>query len=53
MGGSANISQLGDWQRNRGLIGGVVVSSIELVHTPWTGGIMVVAAVVLTGFLPN
>jgi multidrug resistance protein len=31
------------------LIGGVVVDSIGLVHTPWIGGMMVLVAVVLTG----
>ncbi len=31
------------------LIGGVVIDSIGLVHTPWIGGLMVLAAVVLTG----
>jgi multidrug resistance protein len=30
------------------LVGGVVVDSIGLVHTPWVGGLMVLAAVVLT-----
>lgn len=31
------------------LIGGVIVDSVGLVHTPWIGGLMVVVAVVLTG----
>jgi multidrug resistance protein len=31
------------------LIGGVVVDSMGLVHTPWIGGLMVLIAVVLTG----
>ncbi len=31
------------------VIGGMVVDSIGLVHTPWIGGIMVLAAVLLTG----
>jgi multidrug resistance protein len=31
------------------LIGGVVVDSMGLVHTPWIGGLMVLVAVVLTG----
>jgi multidrug resistance protein len=30
------------------LLGGTVVDSIGLVHTPWIGGLMVVAAVILT-----
>jgi multidrug resistance protein len=30
-------------------IGGVVVGSIGLVHTPWIGGLMVLVAVLLTG----
>lgn len=29
-------------------IGGIVVDSIGLVHTPWVGGIMVILAVILT-----
>ncbi|UTT43734.1 MFS transporter [Exiguobacterium aurantiacum] len=29
-------------------IGGIVVDSIGLVHTPWVGGIMVIIAVILT-----
>jgi MFS transporter, DHA1 family, inner membrane transport protein len=32
-------------------VGGVIVDSIGLIHTPWIGGIMVVGAVVLTGWL--
>jgi multidrug resistance protein len=31
------------------LIGGVVVDSIGLKHTPWIGGLMVLVAVILTG----
>jgi len=31
------------------LVGGAVVDSIGLVHTPWIGGLMVAVAVVLTG----
>jgi multidrug resistance protein len=31
------------------LIGGVVVDSIGLVHTPWIGGLMVLSAAALTG----
>lgn len=31
------------------LVGGVVVDSMGLVHTPWIGGLMVVAAIILTG----
>jgi multidrug resistance protein len=31
------------------LVGGAVVDSLGLVHTPWIGGLMVVVAVVLTG----
>ncbi|WP_283152852.1 MFS transporter [Guptibacillus hwajinpoensis] len=32
-------------------VGGVIVDSIGLIHTPWIGAIMVVGAVVLTGWL--
>ncbi|MGB8001588.1 MAG: MFS transporter [Anaerobacillus sp.] len=32
-------------------VGGVTVDSIGLIHTPWIGAIMVVGAVVLTGWL--
>ena len=32
-------------------VGGVIVDSIGLIHTPWIGGIMVVGAVALTGWL--
>jgi multidrug resistance protein len=31
------------------LVGGAIVDSIGLVHTPWIGGLMVLVAVVLTG----
>ncbi|MGO4544051.1 MFS transporter [Paenibacillus sp. 2TAB23] len=31
-------------------LGGVVTDSMGLIHTPWFGGIMVVAAVILTGW---
>lgn len=31
------------------VVGGVVVDTMGLVHTPWIGGLMVVIAVVLTG----
>jgi multidrug resistance protein len=31
------------------LVGGAIVDSIGLVHTPWIGGLMVLIAVVLTG----
>jgi len=31
------------------IIGGAVVDSLGLVHTPWIGGLIVLAAVVLTG----
>ncbi|MCM3749814.1 MFS transporter [Paenibacillus pasadenensis] len=31
------------------LVGGAVIDSIGLVHTPWIGGIMVILAVVLAG----
>ncbi|WP_139488004.1 MFS transporter [Brevibacillus dissolubilis] len=31
------------------LVGGAVVDSIGLVHTPWIGGVMVIFAVLLTG----
>jgi predicted MFS family arabinose efflux permease len=30
------------------IIGGVVIDTIGLVHTPWVGGIMVFGAVILT-----
>lgn len=33
------------------IVGGFVVDGIGLAHTPWVGGIMVAAAVVLTGVL--
>ncbi|MBF0707392.1 MFS transporter [Alkalihalobacillus hwajinpoensis] len=32
-------------------VGGVIVDSIGLIHTPWIGAIMVVGAVALTGWL--
>ncbi|MGA9289674.1 MAG: MFS transporter [Anaerobacillus sp.] len=32
-------------------VGGVTVDSIGLIHTPWIGAIMVVGAVILTGWL--
>ncbi len=31
-------------------IGGLVTDTIGLVHTPWVGAIMVILAVILTGF---
>jgi multidrug resistance protein len=31
------------------LVGGAIVDSIGLMHTPWVGGLMVLGAVVLTG----
>lgn len=31
------------------IIGGLVINSIGIVHTPWVGGIMVIGAVLLTG----
>ncbi|QBP42399.1 MFS transporter [Paenisporosarcina antarctica] len=33
------------------IIGGMVINSIGLVHTPWVGGIMVIGAVLLTALL--
>ena len=30
------------------IIGGIVIQSIGLIHTPWIGGVMVLSAVVLT-----
>ena len=30
------------------IIGGLVINSIGIVHTPWVGGIMVIGAVLLT-----
>lgn len=33
------------------IIGGLVINSIGLVHTPWVGGIMVMGAVLLTALL--
>lgn len=30
--------------------GGVITDSIGLIHTPWVGGLMVLCAVVLTGW---
>jgi multidrug resistance protein len=31
------------------IIGGLVINTIGIVHTPWVGGIMVIGAVLLTG----
>ncbi|WP_282174064.1 MFS transporter [Cytobacillus firmus] len=31
--------------------GGLIVDSIGLIHTPWIGGVMVLGAVILTGWL--
>lgn len=31
-------------------VGGIVVDSIGLIHTPWVGGLMVVGAVLLTAW---
>lgn len=31
-------------------LGGVITDSIGLIHTPWIGGLMVLAAVLLTGW---
>jgi len=33
------------------IIGGLVINSIGLVHTPWVGGVMVIGAVLLTATL--
>ncbi|WP_064091510.1 MFS transporter [Rossellomorea aquimaris] len=32
-------------------VGGIIVDSIGLIHTPWIGAIMVLGAVILTGWL--
>ncbi|WP_394140793.1 MFS transporter [Cytobacillus oceanisediminis] len=32
-------------------VGGLIVDSIGLIHTPWIGGVMVLGAVLLTGLL--
>jgi predicted MFS family arabinose efflux permease len=31
-------------------VGGVIVDSIGIIHTPWIGGVMVLGAVVLTAW---
>ncbi|MEW8969916.1 MAG: MFS transporter [Mesobacillus sp.] len=35
------------------LVGGIIVDSIGLIHTPWIGGVMVVGAVLLTVWSRN